>query len=372
MTIPIIVYFLQEQGLTLRDVFLLQTVYAAVLLLGEIPTGYIADRWGRKPTLIVGAALRLLGIALYCTGMNFWAFLIAELAMGAGQSFLSGTFDAYAYDVLLEAGRTKEYRRVIGMSRFYLFTAEGIASLIGGYLVTIHLRLPFLATLLPLAAATLIALFIREPRRHKLIGGRHLKQMWQISMDSLVRHPSIRMIIILNAILGTLGLSLFWFTQPYQTMLGVPLVWFGVIHAIVVISGAIASKYLHTMERLMDDRLFLLLIAVVMVGGFLLLGSVPSLPVLLVFPLVRIGWAFAVPLTSDMINRMTDSSVRATVLSAKAFGQRLLFALIAPLLGYMADVYSLQTALMITGMIGGVTALATFMAMRTVWSQIPR
>jgi hypothetical protein len=196
--------------------------------------------------------------------------------------------------------------------------------------------------------------------------------MWKISVDALVRHPAIRMIIVLNAILSALGLGLFWFTQPYQTLVGLPLPLFGLMHAIIVTSGAVASMYVHSMERWMDDRLLLILIATAMVAGFLVLGNIVALPALFVFPLVRIGWAFAVPLTSDMVNRMTDSSVRATVLSAKAFGQRLLFAITAPLLGYMADVFTLQTALLITGTIGGVTALATFLAMRPVWKQIPR
>lgn len=370
--IPIFVYFLEAQGLTLRDVFLLQTAFACTLLVGEIPTGYASDRWGRRPTMVLGCSLRFLGIFLYCTGQGFWAFLLAEVIGGIGHSFNSGTLDAFAYDTLLEDGRTSEFRKVIGRSRFYLFASEGFASLLGGYLVMFGLRWPFYATLVPFAAAIVLAGLMREPRRHRMQTRQHLKAMWRISMDSLVRHPAIRMIIILHAILATLGLSLFWFTQPYQTLTGLPLPLFGVMHAVVVAAGAVASLYVHAMERWMDDRLFLVLIAIVMAGGFLILGNVTALPALLVFPLVRIGWSFATPLTTDMVNRMTESSVRATVLSAKAFGQRLLFAISAPLLGYTADVLSLQTALLITGAIGSVTALATFLAMRPVWRQIPR
>lgn len=372
MSIPIIVYFLQAQGLTLQDVFLLQTAFACALLLGEIPTGYVSDRWGRRPTMILGCSLRMLGISFYCMGYGFSAFLLAEIIGGIGQSFLSGTLDAFAYESLLDTGRTAEFRKVIGQSRFLFFAAEGLSSLAGGFLITLGLRWPFWATLVPLGLAVLLACLTTEPRRHRMEGRQHLRIMWRISIDALVRHPAIRMIIILHAILATLGLSLFWFTQPYQTMLGIPLVLFGVLHAIVVTCGALASKYVHAMERWMDDRLLLILISITMVGGFLILGQFAALPALLVFPLVRVGWSFATPLTTDMVNRMTESSVRATVLSAKAFGQRLLFVITAPLLGYMADAFSLQTALLITGTIGGVTALATFMAMRPVWRQIPR
>ncbi len=370
--IPVVVLFLQEHGLTLKDVFLLQTAFACTVLVGEIPTGYAADRWGRRRTMILGTTIHCLGLLFYCFGTGFWWFLAAETVMGVGLSFLSGTVDAFTYDTLLEEGRSTESRTVIGQSRFWFFAAEGVASLCGGYLATIGLRWTFWAALLPFALSIILAILTTEPRRHAIQGHAHLAMMWKISVDALVRHPAIRMIIVLNAILSALGLGLFWFTQPYQTLVGLPLPLFGLMHAIIVTSGAVASMYVHSMERWMDDRLFLILIATTMVAGFLVLGNIVALPALLVFPLVRIGWAFAVPLTSDMVNRMTDSSVRATVLSAKAFGQRLLFAITAPLLGYMADVFTLQTALLITGTIGGVTALATFLAMRPVWKQIPR
>jgi uncharacterized membrane protein len=73
-----------------------------------------------------------------------------------------------------------------------------------------------------------------------------------------------------------------------------------------------------------------------------------GLVVLYLFYLVR---GYATPVLKDYINRITDSSIRATVLSVRNFIIRLLFALTGPLLGWVKDVYSLPQALLLAGFI---------------------
>ncbi len=354
--IATIVPFYFSQGLTTGDVFLVQTVFAAMMLLGEIPTGYVSDRWGRRKTLMLGSVLRLLGLGTYCLGTGLPHFVAAEILIALGLSFHSGTVDALLYDTLLEDGKTQGYRRASGINRAWFFGAEGLASLLGGLLASINLRWPFYASLVPYTGTLLISALLREPHRHRPQVAGHLRTMLAIAAQT-VRSRHLRLTVILFSVLSTMGLSLFWFTQPYQTAVGLPLVFFGIAHTVVVWCGAVASRVTHRLERWVSDRALLLWLALGLMGSYVFLAAFPSLGILLLFPLGRMCWAIVMPLTNDMVNRHTSSDVRATVLSVKAFGHRLLFTLTAPVLGYLTDALDLRTAMMIAGVIGGSVTL---------------
>ena len=62
---PIVVLFFQSNGLTITQIFILQSVYAAAIFLLEIPSGYLADRVGYKKALVYSTILVLLGISLF-------------------------------------------------------------------------------------------------------------------------------------------------------------------------------------------------------------------------------------------------------------------------------------------------------------------
>ena len=113
---PTIVLFFQENGLSLFDIMLIQAVYSVAIAVLEIPSGYVADLLGRKMAMVIGTFLGFLGILIYSMSYGFWGFLPAALAMGIGQSFVSGSDTALMYDSLLDMGRSKEFVKFEGRS----------------------------------------------------------------------------------------------------------------------------------------------------------------------------------------------------------------------------------------------------------------
>lgn len=196
--------------------------------------------------------------------------------------------------------------------------------------------------------------------------------MWRITKQSIIHNVPLRSIIILHSTIAMMTMSLFWYTQIYQTSVGLPLMYFGITHSVIVLVGAIASKFTYTMEKFADDRLLLTGIALVVFGSCIALGSISSLWALVFFALARIAWGILLPLTNNIINRMTTSDIRATVLSIRSFVFRSMFTLASPFLGYMADVLTINQAVLITGIIGGVLLVTTFFSMRLVWNKIPQ
>jgi hypothetical protein len=152
---------------------------------------------------------------------------------------------------------------------------------------------------------------------------------------------------------------------------GLPIALFGFAHAIFVGGGALCSQFTHVIAKRIDDRMFLFFIAVSVVLSYFGLGFSLALWSLVFFLIGRIAWGFLTPLTSDMVNRMTTSDIRATVLSIRALGWRLLFALASPFIGYAADAWSLRHALLLTGSVGGIAIVITFLLMQSIWRKIP-
>jgi len=99
---PVIVLFFQDIGLDLQEIMILTASYSLSVALMEIPSGYTADQIGRKKTLVLGCTLAFLGFVLFSLSYSFWWFLIAEVLLGIGNSFISGADSALMYDSLLE------------------------------------------------------------------------------------------------------------------------------------------------------------------------------------------------------------------------------------------------------------------------------
>lgn len=370
--IPVIIPFYRENGVSLAQALLLEAIFSIEMVILEIPTGYLSDRWGRKPTIVIAYAFSILGWLQYGVGTGFNFFLIGEILMGVGASLLSGTGEAMTYDTLLEMGETARYRHISGNQNFSMFTTEALCSILGGILAIVSLRTAAWVTVASPIFGFLVALTLTEPHRHKLQGTQHLRTLWRISTNTLVHNIPLRSITLLHGLISTMTLSLFWLTQPFQTMVHLPLALFGITHALIVGSGAVAARYTHAISKHIDDRFFLLLIALAVVISYIVLGFSASLWAMLFFFTGRIGWGLLSPLTSDLMNRMTTSDIRATVLSIRALASRLLFAMTSPFIGYAADVWPLNQALLLVGCIGGIALTIIFLLMRPVWGRIPK
>ena len=87
---PYVVPFYHANGLDMHQIMVLQAIYSISIIALEIPSGYFADVIGRRRTLILGVIMGAIGMGLYSISYGFMGFLIAELVLGFGQSFISG------------------------------------------------------------------------------------------------------------------------------------------------------------------------------------------------------------------------------------------------------------------------------------------
>ncbi len=375
IAIPVIVLIFQSAGLTLREIYLLQAIFGATILLLEVPSGYLSDQWGRKKTLIVSFATGTIGWIVYTQAHDFYGFVAAEICIGIGASLFSGTFEAMTYDTLLELKEEGAYRKISRNQMSIDLSAEAGCALLGGLVALWSLEATLWLSAVAFAGATAFSCMLQEPRRHKPQERTtsHWKALWDVCVHTLLTHRGLRSITVIGGIIGAMTLMLFWFTQPYQKAIEFPLYLWGVSHAVIVLAGAVAAQYAGWLEERADDRKILMGVALTVVGCYLALSALPPHWAFLgLFLLSRVAWCIMGPLTTDIINRITTSDIRATVLSLSSFGGRLIFICASPLIASLADDHGIPFALYVTGIASGGLLLVVFIRLRTVWDELPR
>lgn len=276
------------------------------------------------------------------------------------------------YDTLLEQGRENHYRIVASRTQSINATVQAIVSIIGGLIaVAISLRAAYWLTV-PFVLATIpLALTIIEPTRHKLQEAGHLDLMARVTMDTLFHRAALSKIVLLSATTISMIGILLWFTQPYQVLIKLPTEFFGITHATALLMAAVFAQVIPKLEKRFDDRLLFLIIVIFITGTYLILGFTASIFGLAILLMGRSLIGATMPLSTALINRMTSSDIRATVLSVHAFVSTLIIALASPIIGYWAEMLTLHQAFFYTGIIGSGVLFLLFLGMLRVWKQIP-
>ena len=348
---PIVVPFYESNGLSMKDIMVLQAVYSVAIVVLEIPSGYLADVIGRRKTLIIGAMFGTIGFTTYSFSFGFAGFLVAEIILGIGASCISGADSAMLFDSLLEKGEEKKYTKFEGRITSIGNIAEAAAGILGGLLAGITLRAPYFAQSFIALIALPAAITLKEPAQKMPLIKAGIKEIVHIARFALFEDRPLRRNILFSAITGTATLTMAWFAQPYFEYTLIDIGWFGLLWTTLNLTVAVTSYTAHYLESKIGQVGSIILIALLIPLGYLVLSQV-NLPfgliILYLFYLVR---GYATPVLKDYINRITASNIRATVLSVRNFVIRLIFAITGPLLGWVKDIYSLPQALLLAGII---------------------
>ncbi|MDL2265552.1 MFS transporter [Parabacteroides sp. OttesenSCG-928-G07] len=350
LVMPIIVLFYGDHGLGLQEVFILKSVYSVAAVILEIPSGYLADVWGRRKCLITGSILFFAGYLCYSFTGTFYAFLIAELMLGAGQTLVNGADSALLYDTTVHYKKEHHYLRYEGRITMLGNFAEAIAGIFGGLLAVYSLRYPFYGQTVIAFMGIPAAIALKEINLRKQLQN-PIREICHIIKYALVTNKKLSYNIMFSGIIGASTLTMAWFVQPLLMYLKTPVSYYGVIWTALNLTVGISALYSDRIERYLGMNKSNVLILLFIIGGYVALAynlSYAGLAVLVVFYIFR---GFATPILKGYINQLTFSDMRATVLSIRNFVIRLMFAVVAPFIGWLNDFYSLQTALLISAAI---------------------
>ena len=347
---PIIVLFYNENGLKMKDILVLQGIYSISIVALEIPSGYMADLWGRKKTIVFGSIIGFVGYLIYCFSFNFWGFMLAEIILGIGQSFISGADSALLFETLANQNKQELYVKHEGRLAAFGNLAEAIAGITGGLLATASLRFPFYAQTFVAFIAIPASIMLTEPVTVKKISNKY-KYIFEIINYSLFTNNKLRWNIIFSSIVGCSTLTMAWFVQPFMKDINIPISWFGVIWTILNLSVAVTSFYILSIKKIFGDKFLIISIAIILSLSYILAGFLNSFFGLFIIWIFYLFRGIATPLLKEYINILSPSEMRATILSIRNFLIRIIFAVTAPFFGYINDIYSLSTTLILAGII---------------------
>ena len=159
---PLYALLFDDVGLSGAQISALFAVWSAVAVLAEVPSGALADRFGRRTALVAAGLVQAAGYVLWLHWPTFAGFAAGFAVWALGGALVSGAFEALLYDGLAEVGATAQYARLLGwahagellagvpaaVAATALYAAGGFA-LVGWASVGICLAAALLATRLP-------------------------------------------------------------------------------------------------------------------------------------------------------------------------------------------------------------------------------
>jgi MFS family permease len=349
--------FLLSKGFSTQQFFLIESGYMLVSLLMEIPTGVFSDRQSRKWSLIAASIIGIPVVPVIILSNSFLVVLAAMSLGGLSSALVSGTDVALLYDTLKALGREGEFKQVTGRIKWHASLSMALAGIVGGLLAQIDMAYAWWAWFGAGLLALAVKFTLQEPpffraSEEKEPYLRHLGKSLRLAFAGDATY------FILYAAIIWLFFSIgFWLWQPYLELIAVPVFFFGFIYAALNLVGGFVSKQAHRIEGKVGTRNALLFIPLLLGCAFFLESQFVFIMGFLFIFIQSIASGCFSPLLDDYINTRIPSSRRATVLSIKNMMSSLLFMTISPLIGYLVDLYSLSTALLLMGI--GVT-LASF------------
>lgn len=349
---PIIVLFYQSNGLNLREVMSINAIYSVTAALFEVPSGYFSDRFGRKKSILLGTLLITLQFFIISNAYSLSIFCMAAIVGGMGSSFISGSDAALLYDSLHSLGKKEAYIKWEGRSYALGTFSEAVAAILGGTLAySFQLRTPVYVQVFVSMIGVIAALLLVEPPQEKKHQRSNWAQINHILKYVWIENKSLRFYLLVTALFGLASLLLAWFAQPFLDFKGVDENMIGYLWAAFNLTVAFFSFNAHKIQSYVKPNFLAAIILLSFSFGYIVIGMNTALSIaLLAMFVMYASRGIAAPVFLNIINQYTPSEMRATVLSLRGLLVRLSYAIVAPFLGWMADLYTINTAFLLEGL----------------------
>jgi MFS family permease len=370
--------FLLDAGLSNLEAFAANAFFTAGMVIFEVPTGVVADTWGRRTSYLLGTLTLAISTFLYFLMWQvkapFWLWALVSVLIGLGFTFFSGAVEAWLVDALDFAKYEGGLEAVFGRGQMVSGAAMLGGSVLGGIIAqATTLGVPFLlrvAILLMMFAVAYRLMkdlgFSPEPATHPL---RAARAVFNASLEHGLKNPPVRWVMLAGMFEGGVAIYAFYALQPYLLELyGDPDAYSIAGLAAAIVSGAqIVGGYLAPRIRgLFHRRTTALIVAtVVSVAVLALLGVTTAFWLALVLLVVwGLVYAAVIPIRQAYLNDMIPSAQRATVLSFDSLMDSSGGVVVQPVLGRVADVYSYATSFLVSAAINLVAVPFLFASRR--------
>jgi MFS family permease len=248
VTMPIIVPYWRSLGLSMHEILEIQAIFGFAVATLEVPTGYIADIFGRKLSVVLGSFISGVGFTILLFADSYWSLVLFEVVLALACTLVSGAEDAILYESIPEGVSRK---KVIGSFRSLGLIGEVLAALLAGILVVYSFRAVLWAQVVASWIPFFISLFLVEPPRARVECGSHIAEIRDVFVKVIARDPLTRLVFINFVVAGLSSFCVVWLLQEFWRQSQVPMSYFGVMWAALMLVSVFMSKGAHALE----DRL---------------------------------------------------------------------------------------------------------------------
>lgn len=336
-------FFLVRLGYSYTQMFLLECVFGAGMFVFEIPTGVIADKFGRKLSLVLGSLLMGGGFSLFAFTESFPVLALAELVCAVGMTLLSGADTALFYELMVADGSEIE-----ASGKLSRFEAAGTAGMLvafpagtlfagAGFIAYEEaLAAVFLATGVAIMLSAFVALAIVEPPRERESGSSI--RMGIEGFRFIFRHKRLSLFSLNFAAISSMTFFMFWFYQSLLMKTAVPVSYHGFIPAAFNLGATALLLFSEPIRKRLGTANALLVSSAIPGLLYLLVAFVPgTAPALIAIFGITMLKIFRRPLLSALMNAQIESRQRATVLSGVSMIERILTTALYPVIGFLSD-----------------------------------
>lgn len=332
---PIATMYRQARGLSMYDIFIIESISWILMILFEIPWGWFADKFGYKKTIIISNLIFFISKIIFFKSYSFEMFLIERVFLSIALSGLSGCDIALIYS----SSDGEKSENVFG--RYNALSTSGF--LVASFLTTFMISSPIdkismdrtsFLTIIPYGLAVIISLFIvdikiNKDERHKIRG----------SIKTALKNKQIILLVLSVALAREVVQAITVFLNQAQYIRsGINVKYFGLLLVVVQVARLCSVKSYRLSNKFGMIRSIGSLYLIITISCiFLIFTANPMLSVLCII-LISVSMSLVEPMFVDIENKSIETSDRATILSIYAMIGEISVAIINPVIGKAADI----------------------------------
>jgi len=374
----IILIFLDD-GLSYLQIGLLYSIREIVTQIFEIPSGMLADSWGRRKAMLIALLSYLVSFIFFYGANSFLLYSTAMIFFGFAEAFRSGTHKAMIVDYLNQNQLSDIKTRYYGSTRSWSQMGSSIAAIGGATIVFISgdYKLIFLITVIPY----LLNLFLiwsypksldnKSGKAHNLKIFELIKNTFSESLKTFSKPEIIRILFSSSTIIAffkslkdyiqpmisTFALSLpFLISFEYISDVQRESILIGLIYSIIFIMTSFSSRYAFKIEKKFKNSsnaanlIYLLAGVSILLSGLLYEFEFRSMAIILFLGLY-ISQNLRRPIMVTYISDKIPEKILATGLSVESQLKTLIIVILSPIVGFIIDTFSLSTGIIFCGLI---------------------
>lgn len=346
--IPVWIVFLTiEQGFSLTAVTVAEGLFLVGVVALEVPTGAVADRWGRSISMALGAFFLGVSVLIFAFTTSFAVLLASFMLWSVASTLMSGADMALLFDTLKLGGRESDYERIAGRGAALNWSGVGVATLLGGPVAALFdIRFTIFLGAATCLVTSLIALSLWEPPhpRGDKPADPYLRSI-RLAFEEVSATGDLRAVILLAGVAMAALHGVQYLVQPFLVDRDIEVgVAFSLLQVPLFAAGMLGALLAARVAGQNGTRRALFVVPLIGAGGCVTLALTPGMGAYAAFPVVVLVGSMLHPLSTGYVNRRVGSERRATVLSMQGMVMSLVMAAMVPALGFATDTWGLGMA----------------------------